>query len=151
MGRPILCVNYLSLYLRTYSSQLGWFIDILFRLTRYSFPTSSIYSLTKSLIQSLAPAFFSIIAFVFGMVTVVSTAWTHQCVFLHKLNSRTPIDIIQVPIRINTLQRLSGTYHKLRRSVSYHVSYFSSSDNLDALTHLGSLPCTWTPKCSKWD
>ena len=36
---------------------------------------------------------FSIIAFVFGMVTIVSTSWVMRCEFL-MLNSRDIIDII---------------------------------------------------------
>ncbi|KAN0111840.1 hypothetical protein V8E52_008046 [Russula decolorans] len=40
------------------------------------FLVTRIHGLTKSLVQSLTPMFFSILAFVFGMVTVVATAWT---------------------------------------------------------------------------
>ena len=42
----------------------------------------SIHGLTKSLVQSLTPMFFSIIAFVFGLVSIVATTWTPQCVIL---------------------------------------------------------------------
>ena len=93
MGPSIRYVNYLSLYRRTHSSHFGRLIDLLFKLTLYSFPVFSIYGLTKSRIQSLVPMAFSIIAFVFGMVTIVSTSWVMRCGFL-MLNSRDIIDII---------------------------------------------------------
>jgi hypothetical protein len=67
----------------------------LFRLTRCSFPAFSIHGLTKSLVQSLTPMFFSTLAFVFGMVTVVATTWTKQCVVFFLLNARPPVDVIQ--------------------------------------------------------
>lgn len=68
---------------------------LLFRLTRYPFPTFSIYSLTKSRIQGLTPIFFSTLAFVFGMITVVATTWTKECVFLFHAEQSNPVDIIQ--------------------------------------------------------
>ena len=57
-------------------------MDVLFRLIRYPSSTYSIHGLTKSLVQSLTPLLFSIIAFVFGMVVVIST-WSEECVFFH--------------------------------------------------------------------
>ena len=68
-------------------------MDLLFTLTRYSFPIFSIYSLTKSRIQSLVPMGFSTFAFVFGMVTIVTSSWFPQCGFF-MLNSRVTFDII---------------------------------------------------------
>jgi hypothetical protein len=65
-------------------SRLVNLIDLLFpltRITRYPLPTFSIYGLTKSRIQSLTPVALSIIAFVFGIVTIVTTAWSPQCGF----------------------------------------------------------------------
>jgi len=40
------------------------------------FLVTRIYGLTNSLVQTLTPMFFSIIAFSFGIVTVAATAWT---------------------------------------------------------------------------
>ncbi|KAF8495957.1 hypothetical protein F5888DRAFT_1707883 [Russula emetica] len=40
--------------------------------------TTRIHGLTKSLVQSLTPMIFSVIAFVFGLVTVVATSWTNS-------------------------------------------------------------------------
>ena len=88
------CVKYLSLYWRTYFSHFGWLIDLLFMLLmRYLLPPLSIYGLTKSRIQSLIPMVFSLLAFVFGMINILATSWTLQCVF-SILNSRITIDII---------------------------------------------------------
>ncbi|KAI0276238.1 hypothetical protein BGY98DRAFT_716006 [Russula aff. rugulosa BPL654] len=42
------------------------------------FLVTRIHGLTKSLVQSLTPMFFSIIAFVFGMVTIVASTWTQH-------------------------------------------------------------------------
>ena len=67
--------------------------------------------------------FFSTLAFVFGIVTVVATAWTAQCVVIFMLNIRALIDIFKVPSRIYILYRLSGTHHKLWPTASYHVSH----------------------------
>ncbi|KAF8495959.1 hypothetical protein F5888DRAFT_512800 [Russula emetica] len=42
------------------------------------FLVTRIHGLTKSLVQSLTPLFFSIVAFVFGIVTVTATTWSNH-------------------------------------------------------------------------
>ena len=95
--------------------------------------------------------FFSIMAFVFGIVTVTATAWTKQCVVFFMLNTRASIDIIQ-----------SSQSYRYATSVVWYSSqtaaecliscrlHFSSSGHVGVVTHLHSFPCTCTPKGSKW-
>ena len=54
--------------------------------------------MTKSLAQSLTPMFFSIVAFVLGMVTIAASDWSpvERCVVII-LNTQPPIDIIHSP------------------------------------------------------
>lgn len=62
----------------------GQLVD-LFPLARYSFPGFSIKALTGSRIQFVMVMALSIIAFVFGMVTIV-TGWkipSQRCAFVH--------------------------------------------------------------------
>jgi hypothetical protein len=87
-------------------------IDLLFTLTRHPFLTFSIHGVTKSRVQCLAPIPFSIIAFAFGMVTNVTSAWAQKCGFF-MLTAESQLTLFEVPRRIGMLQRSSGTHHKL--------------------------------------
>src|SRR5579863_4298655 len=82
---------------------------------------SSIHGLTKSRVQSVTVAALSTVAFVFGMVTIVTTWRKPMCVSLFGF-AKSPLTSFEgPPRRIHDTHHLSGTQHKLWLSVTSHV------------------------------
>jgi hypothetical protein len=150
VGRSIRCVNYLSLYLRTCFSQLGWFIDLLFRADSMLIPNfQHSWPDKESLPESHTYVLLCHCLCVrYGHHSVHYLDATVRSFFM--LNTRSPIDTIQSSQSYryvtSVLWYTSQATAECLISCKPHFSYVGHG----AMTHLRSFPCSCTPEGSKW-
>lgn len=87
-------------------------------LTRYSFPNSSIEGLTQSRIQSSTVIALSAVAFVFGMVTVITSWRDARYGFVHAEQ-----------------RSLHSDYSKLLVVYTIHVTYLARNTSYGGVSH----------------